>query len=164
MPPSSISSSVQEGFTNSTAYDTHRPTYSPTIVQFLLEQLRVAGKKHATIVDVAAGTGKFTEALAARDEEFRIIAVEPHADMRDVLVKKRLRGVEVVEGLGDSMPGIGDESVDAVTVAQVSKGWSSPFLVSSFPCVCVYYVSFASVKEERRVRKKARNDRRALLI
>lgn len=88
-------------------------------MQFLLEQLRVAGEKHATILDLAAGTGKFTEALAARDEEFRIVAVEPHADMRDVLAKKQLKGVTVVDGLGDSMPSIADESVDAVTVAQV---------------------------------------------
>lgn len=79
----------------------------------------MAGEKHATIIDLAAGTGKLTEALAARDEEYQIIAVEPHADMRDVLAKKKLKGVTVVDGLGDSMPSIDDESVDAVTVAQV---------------------------------------------
>lgn len=116
----SISSRAQTGFANSAAYDSHRPTYSPTIVQFLLEKLRVAGEKHATILDLAAGTGKFTELLADRDEEFRIVAVEPHADMRDVLEKKALKGVSVVDGLGTSMPDVADESVDAVTVAQVS--------------------------------------------
>ncbi|CZT17993.1 uncharacterized protein RCC_03832 [Ramularia collo-cygni] len=118
MATSGLDSRAQTGFTKSAAYDSHRPTYSASIVDFLLEQLRVAGKEHATIVDVAAGTGKFTEALAARDEKFRIIAVEPHADMRDVLAKKQLDGVTVVDGLAGSMPTIDDESVDAVTVAQ----------------------------------------------
>ena len=38
---------------------------------------------HGTrIVDLAAGTGKLTELLAARDEEFDILAVEPYARTR----------------------------------------------------------------------------------
>lgn len=121
MTTSGINPRAQTGFAKSAAYDSYRPTYSPTIVQLLLEQLRVAGKKHATIIDLAAGTGKFTEALAARDEEYRIMAVEPHADMRDVLSKKQLKNVTVIDGLGDSMPSIESESVDAITVAQVGS-------------------------------------------
>ena len=74
-----INDRAQTGFAKSTAYDNHRPAYSNTAVQYLLQQVRVAGKNHAVILDLAAGTGKFTEALAARDEQFHVIAVEPHA-------------------------------------------------------------------------------------
>lgn len=129
MASTTLNARAQNGFSNSTAYDSHRPAYSPTIVQTLLEELRVSGAKNATILDLAAGTGKFTEALAARDEKFRIIAVEPHADMRDVLAKKGLEGVSVVEGMADSMPEIEDESVDAVTVAQVGRSFLSRLFV-----------------------------------
>ena len=114
-----LNSRAQNGFAKSSLYDQHRPTYSPTIVQFLLEQTRVSGKKNATIVDLAAGTGKFTEALAARDEKFEILAVEPHEQMREVLAAKKLDGVTVINGMAKSMSTIEDESVDAVFVAQV---------------------------------------------
>lgn len=116
--PSELNARAQNGFAKSSLYDQHRPAYSATVVQYLLEQLRVADKKHATIVDLAAGTGKFTEALAARHEDFRIIAVEPHEQMRQVLESKKLKGVTVVDGISDNMPILQDGSVDAVTVAQ----------------------------------------------
>lgn len=113
-----ISERAQRGFANSVAYDQHRPAYSPTLVQSLLEQLRVAGKKHAKIVDLAAGTGKLTAALAARHEEYEILAVEPHDGMREVLAGKELPRVTVIKGTAEKM-GVDDESVDAVMVAQV---------------------------------------------
>ncbi|KJX94565.1 2-heptaprenyl-1 4-naphthoquinone methyltransferase like protein [Zymoseptoria brevis] len=113
-----INDRAQAGFANSTAYDSHRPAYSDTITQVLLEQLDVEGKQGAVVVDLAAGTGKFTEALAKREEGFRIIAVEPHHDMRKVLEGKQLKGVSVVDGVADSMSSLEDESVDALTIAQ----------------------------------------------
>ena len=42
----------------------------------------VSGLHGTRIVDLAAGTGKLTEPLAARDEEFDILAAEPYARMR----------------------------------------------------------------------------------
>ncbi|EME39647.1 hypothetical protein DOTSEDRAFT_28772 [Dothistroma septosporum NZE10] len=113
-----INARAQSGFAKSSAYDAHRPTYSSSIVQLLLEKIEVSGNKLARIVDLAAGTGKFTEALAARDEEFEIIAVEPHLDMRNVLSSKKLPRVKVVEGTGERMEGVESGSVDAVVVAQ----------------------------------------------
>lgn len=106
------------GFAKSSAYDQNRPTYSSSIVQLVLEKLKVAGKHNAKILDLAAGTGKFTEALAARDEQFEIVAVEPHDDMRQVLDDKKLPGVTVKAGKADGIP-LPDESVDAVICAQV---------------------------------------------
>ncbi|KAF2481085.1 S-adenosyl-L-methionine-dependent methyltransferase [Neohortaea acidophila] len=105
------------GFAKGEEYDQYRPTYSPTIVQLLLDNLQVNGKQHAKILDLAAGTGKFTEAVAAREEQFEIVAVEPHEKMRGVLAGKELRGVTVKDGKADAIP-LPDASVDAVICAQ----------------------------------------------
>lgn len=113
-----ISNLAQTGFAQSAAYDEHRPTYPPKPTQYLLEQLRVAGKKHVKILDLAAGTGKFTEGLVHRDEGYEIIAIEPHDGMRDVLEQKNLPGVVVKAGTAEKIP-LDDESVDAVVAAQV---------------------------------------------
>lgn len=121
---------AQVGFAKSAAYDQYRPTYSPTIVQLLLEKLNVAGKNGAKILDLAAGTGKFTEALARRDENFQIVAVEPHDGMRQVLDDKKLSGVITKSGKADGIP-LKDESVDAVICAQV--GWRG--LLFSVHCI-----------------------------
>jgi ubiquinone/menaquinone biosynthesis C-methylase UbiE len=69
---------------------------------------------------LAAGTGKFTEALAAREEGFEIIAVEPHADMRRVLSERGLKGVKVVDGTAENVP-VENGWADAVFVAQVGS-------------------------------------------
>jgi SAM-dependent methyltransferase len=115
---STLTPIAQSSFANSTAYNTHRPTYPAYSLQHLLEQCRVAGKKGARIVDLGAGTGIFTEALAAREEGFEIVAVEPHADMRAVLEKRNLPGVKVVDGTAEDVP-VEDGWADAVLVAQV---------------------------------------------
>lgn len=121
-PSPGLNARAQKGFAKSHAYDQHRPSYSASSVQFLLEQTRVSGRKHARVVDLAAGTGKFTELLAGREEEeFEILAVEPHEQMREVLASKQLKGVTVMEGMAHDMSGIEDESVDAVFAAQVCK-------------------------------------------
>lgn len=114
-----IHARAQVGFANSAAYDAHRPAYSPTVVQLLLEKVGVAGKHGATVVDLAAGTGKLTEALSDRDEQYNIIAVEPLETMRSVLAAKKLPRVKVVDGTGEDMSSIEGRSVDAVLVGQV---------------------------------------------
>lgn len=65
---SSIPSASTKGFED----------YPPEAMTRFLKHLQVDGVKCARIVDLAAGTGKFTELLAARDEVFDILAVEPH--------------------------------------------------------------------------------------
>jgi trans-aconitate methyltransferase len=117
---SSFSNRAQVGFSKSSAYDAHRPTYSSTVVQELLTQCRVAGRQGAKVVDLAAGTGKMTELLAAREEEYEILAVEPHSGMRGVLAGKSLPRVAVLDGSADNL-GLEDESVDAVIAAQVGR-------------------------------------------
>ena len=118
MAPSIPSASI-EGFQDALSYDKHRPSYPPEAVTRFLEHLQVNDVKGARIVDLAAGTGKFTELLVGRDEDFDILAVEPHPDMRKELEKKNLRGVKVLEGEASRMAAVESQSVDAVIVAQV---------------------------------------------
>lgn len=91
------------GFHNASAYDAHRPAYPASAVQALLTHMGLADKAHARVVEVAAGTGKFTEALAARHEGFEVVAVEPHAEMRRALEAKGLRGVRVRAGRAEEL-------------------------------------------------------------
>lgn len=73
----SLAPAAAAGFQNASAYDAHRPAYPPAAVEKLLAHMRLAGRPHARVVEVAAGTGKFTEALAAREEGFEVLATEP---------------------------------------------------------------------------------------
>ena len=85
-----------------------------------------------TSLTTTPGTGKFTELLAKRNESYKIIAVEPHADMRKVLEDKYLSGVEVKDGLSTSIP-LPDESVDAVIIAQVGQATSRHYSSAKWP-------------------------------
>lgn len=107
------------GFAKASAYDAHRPSYPADAVESLLQKVQVAGVKGARIIDLAAGTGKFTELIAKRPEGFEITAVEPLDEMRAELEKKQLNGVRVVKGEATSIA-VESQSVDAVIVAQVS--------------------------------------------
>lgn len=119
-PPSEIHRSATVGFQQADAYDAHRPSYPAEAVQKLLSHLGAVGQRGVRIVDLAAGTGKLTELLAAREEQYRVAAVEPHQTMRSILEAKQLRGVVVREGTAEAME-IDDGWADAVVVAQVSR-------------------------------------------
>lgn len=114
-----LDAQVEPGFSKGAAYDKHRATYAADAVEILLENLQVSGKKNASVLDLAAGTGKFTDALSSREEQYAVLAVEPVESMRRVLEEKRLPGVDVKDGRADSIPAE-DATVDAVVVAQVS--------------------------------------------
>lgn len=112
------------GFQNASAYDQNRPSYPPESVNRLLTHLGVAGQEDARVIDLACGTGKFTEVLAAREEKFEIMAVEPHEGMRNVLVMKELGDrVQVADGNAGNMP-VEEGWGDALVAAQVI----SPFV------------------------------------
>ncbi|TDZ34890.1 putative methyltransferase-like [Colletotrichum sidae] len=106
-----------KGFSDAASYDAHRPSYPPDATQRFLEQLRIADAPHARVVDLAAGTGKLTEVLAARHEGFEIVGVEPHREMREELERKGLRGVEVRDGFA-AATGLEAEWGDACVVGQ----------------------------------------------
>lgn len=120
MPSDGLDHQVEPGFSKGAEYDQHRATYAADAVDLLLDNLQVLGKKGARILDLAAGTGKFTESLAARREQYDVVAVEPLESMRRVLADKKLANVDSKDGQASNIP-IDDASVDAVVVAQVSS-------------------------------------------
>jgi ubiquinone/menaquinone biosynthesis C-methylase UbiE len=120
--PFTINPRAASGFQNASNYDAHRPSFPPEAVNKLLIHLGVANRKNARIIDLACGTGKFTESLVSREEEFEVVGIEPHAGMREQLVKKNLRGVEVLEGDAAHML-VEDGWGDALIAAQVSWRW-----------------------------------------
>ncbi|TMK82438.1 MAG: class I SAM-dependent methyltransferase [Actinobacteria bacterium] len=63
------------------------------------------------VLDLAAGTGKFTRLLHGR-----VVAIEPIEGMRRQFVSA-VPGVPVIAGVAEAIP-LADESVDAITVAQ----------------------------------------------
>lgn len=119
MSSTSINQVALSGFAASSAYDTHRPSYPPEAVDQLLSALKMARIQSMSVADLAAGTGKFTELLAARPEQYSIVAIEPHEDMRAELERKQLQGVKVVKGTAEDMSEIVDGTFDALIASQV---------------------------------------------
>ncbi|KAH6682320.1 methyltransferase [Plectosphaerella plurivora] len=109
--------SAQNGFSDAASYDTHRPSYPDVAVDRFLKHLGVAQLPGANVLDLAAGTGKLTESLAARPEAFSILAVEPHAGMRGELERKSLSRVETRDGFAEKIPAA-DGWADAVVAGQ----------------------------------------------
>ncbi|KAM0564372.1 hypothetical protein ACHAPJ_000585 [Fusarium lateritium] len=109
---------ASKGFDNAQSYDTHRPSYPPAAVSSLLEHLGLEGQPGRRVLDLAAGTGKFTEVLAARPEGYEIIAVEPLDSMRNNLAAKQLPKVDVRPGTAADMKHVEDGWADGCIVAQ----------------------------------------------
>jgi SAM-dependent methyltransferase len=101
------------------AYDRGRPSYPAAAVDHVVAILGIGPGRR--VLDLAAGTGKFTELLVPTGAA--IVAVEPVAEMRAKLAAA-LPGVEVHDGTGEALP-LPDGSVDAVTVAQAFH-WFDP--------------------------------------
>ena len=99
------------------AYAQHRPGYPAAAVDWALAP--VAGGA-LRLLDLAAGTGKLTEALLARGT---VIAVEPDPAMRAELVA-RFPGTDAREGSAEAIP-LPDGCVDAVLVGQAWH-WFDP--------------------------------------
>ncbi len=91
------------------AYRRARPGYPAAAVEWLLA--RAPGRR---VVDLAAGTGKLTEALVAAGAD--VVCVEPLPNMRAELAEA-VPGVRVLDGAAEALPLPGG-SADAVMVAQ----------------------------------------------
>jgi SAM-dependent methyltransferase len=94
-------------------YEQGRPSYPSDAVDLVVEQFAIG--PGATVVDIGAGTGKFTRLLVPTGA--RIIGVEPVAEMREVF-GRAVRGADVVDGTAESLA-FEDGSVDVATAAQV---------------------------------------------
>ena len=94
------------------AYERGRPSYPADSVAWLVDGLGVGPGRD--VVDLAAGTGKFTRLLVPTGAN--LIAVEPSAAMRAEFAAA-VPGVAVLDGTAEALP-FGDATVDAVTAAQ----------------------------------------------
>ena len=101
-------------------YERSRPSYPPAAVARLAEVLGIGPARD--VLDLAAGTGKFTRLVAALGA--RVVAVEPSAAMREEFAAV-LPGVTVHEGTGEQVP-LPDASVDVVVVAQAFHWFDAP--------------------------------------
>jgi SAM-dependent methyltransferase len=90
-------------------YARARPGYPPAAVEWFLE---VAPGRE--VVDLAAGTGKLTEAIVETGAS--AVAVEPDDEMRAAL-RVVLPDVDALAGVAEAIP-LPDASADAVLVAQ----------------------------------------------
>ncbi|MFC5382562.1 class I SAM-dependent methyltransferase [Aquipuribacter nitratireducens] len=96
-------------------YERVRPGYPAEVARWAF------GDRPRRVVDVGAGTGKWTRVV--RDLGHDVVAVEPDPGMRARLAGV-LPDVEVLAGAGEALP-LPDGSVDAVTFAQ-SWHWVDP--------------------------------------
>jgi SAM-dependent methyltransferase len=94
------------------AYAEHRPGYAGAAVRWVLEP--VSGRQPLRVLDLAAGTGKLTAALAGLGAE--VTAVEPDPAMLAEL-RRQLPAVPARNGSAEEIP-LPDGSVDAVLAGQ----------------------------------------------
>jgi SAM-dependent methyltransferase len=100
-------------------YERGRPTYTAESFRKIVDALNIGFGRR--ILDLAAGTGKFTRLLRATGAD--VVAVEPSTAMRAELARI-LPDVDCRDGKAESIP-LPDQSVDAVTVAQAFH-WFDP--------------------------------------
>jgi SAM-dependent methyltransferase len=109
----SIHHTAADGYTTmADKYVRGRPDYPPGVADWLRDSVGL--RPGVTVVDLGAGTGKFTPRLV--ETGAKVIAVEPVAQMRDQL-SAALPDVEALSGSAQSIP-LPDASVDAVVCAQ----------------------------------------------
>lgn len=119
--PPAIHEAAAIGFDRAAgAYERARPSYPQDAVDHTVEQLHIGSASR--VVDLAAGTGKFTRLLVPTGAT--LVAVEPVAGMRAVLADGA-PGVEVLEGTAEAIP-LEDGSVDAVVCAQAFHWFDGP--------------------------------------
>jgi ribosomal protein S18 acetylase RimI-like enzyme/SAM-dependent methyltransferase len=95
------------------SYAKARPSYPKEAVDYVCSLT----KHNAVFADIGAGTGKWTELIAARG--YKIFAVEPNDDMRKELENTLVsfRNVHIINGT-DADTKIPVGSIDIITVAQ----------------------------------------------
>lgn len=110
-------------------YARARPDYPVEAVDRIVRALpERAFRADGCVLDVAAGTGILTAALAARG--VRAVAVEPVEGMR-AACRASVPGVPIVAATAETLP-FHDASVDAITVAQAFHWFDPHAAVGSF--------------------------------
>ncbi len=101
-------------------YERGRPGYPDVVLDLLPVD------DTATVLDLAAGTGKLTRVLARRYR--RVIAVEPLDGMR-ALITREAPAAEALDGRAEAIP-LADAEVDAVFVAQAIHWFANDVAVA----------------------------------
>ncbi len=126
--PSSLSAHARswaeaaEGVT----YERGRPGYPPAVGAVLAEQLGL--RPGATVVDVAAGTGKLTRVLAHTGAA--TLAVEPMPGMR-LQLRQTVPAARLVAASAEQLP-LRSGRADAITVAQAFHWFDLPVATAEF--------------------------------
>lgn len=102
-------------------YDRVRPGYPSESVEWLF-----AGRNPVEVLDVGAGTGKFTARLIERG--LNVVALDPSRDMLGQL-ELRFPAARTLVGVAEHID-LPDGSLDAVTVAQAWH-WCDPQMASA---------------------------------
>jgi SAM-dependent methyltransferase len=111
---------AQKGYSvEAQTYARGRPEYPSDILPWLKGNLGVTTGK--LVVDLGAGTGKFTKLLAQTGAN--VIAVEPVEEMY-LQLEKTLPGVRVLHGRAEAIP-LDTGSVDALVCAQAFHWFAS---------------------------------------
>jgi SAM-dependent methyltransferase len=95
------------------AYERGRPGYPVEAVEFLIDSLGIC--TGSTVVELGAGTGKFTRMLLSLTKA-RIIAIEPVENMRRRM-EDLLPAITVMDGVAEAIP-VGEATADVVLSAQ----------------------------------------------
>jgi SAM-dependent methyltransferase len=112
-----------EGYDQQGVADTYargRPDYPQALDAWLRDTLGL--HNDATVLDLGAGTGKFTPRLLATGA--RVVAVEPVQAMREKL-HATYSHVQTLDGRADAIP-LPDASLDAVVCAQSFHWFATP--------------------------------------
>lgn len=101
-------------------YERGRPEYPQSAVDFLISKIGITSS--STVVDLGAGTGKFTKLLLPT--KAKILAVEPVEGMRNKF-SALLPTVTMLDGTAETIP-LPNHSVNAVIVAQAFHWFNGP--------------------------------------
>ena len=126
---SAVHSIAQTGFaeTNVNRYNNVRPDYPKEIIDSLKDRLinDALTKGKVTVLELGAGTGKFTNSFFEYDHdlhtmgsELNYIATEPSPAFRQSLADQNLPVNQVCDATGSSIACCEDGTVDAIIVAQ----------------------------------------------
>ncbi len=127
MNPSTVHEVAATGFgAEAAAYERARPSYPPDAVAWLVDALRVEPGR--VVLDLAAGTGKFTRLLAPTGAT--LIAVEPVDGMRAVL-EAALPEVLSLAAAAEALP-LRHGSLDAIVVAQAFHWFDARAALAEF--------------------------------
>lgn len=98
-----------------TDYAVSRPDYPAALFEVL--KMNCPPNKGAVVADIGAGTGQLTQGLLKSG--YRVVAVEPNAEMRDASNFRlgETDGYSSISGCAESIP-LESASIDLITVAQ----------------------------------------------